>query len=148
MLTTVQRHLNCTPDDVFGVLGDGWTYPIWVVGASRMRAVDPSWPQVGAKLHHSAGIWPLLINDSTSILVWDPPRQVVLEARGWPAGVAKVDLTVQPEESGCRVSIREDVVRGPSRLIPQAARQALMNVRNQETLRRLAYLAEGRGSTG
>jgi hypothetical protein len=26
------------------VLHDGWTYPVWVVGASRMRGVDPGWP--------------------------------------------------------------------------------------------------------
>ena len=53
------------PDDVFAVLGDGWLYPTWVVGASRMRAVDPAWPAEGAHLHHSLGAWPVLFDDDT-----------------------------------------------------------------------------------
>ena len=36
----VQRRLNCSPEQVFAVLCDGWTYPVWVVGASRMRSVS------------------------------------------------------------------------------------------------------------
>jgi hypothetical protein len=35
---------------------------------------------------------------------------------------------------------------GPAQLVPQPARVAAMDVRNRETLRRLAYLAEGRSS--
>jgi hypothetical protein len=40
----VRRRCNCSPEQVFAVLHDGWTYPVWVVGASRMRDVDPGWP--------------------------------------------------------------------------------------------------------
>ena len=25
----VQRRLNCSPEQVFAVLRDGWTYPVW-----------------------------------------------------------------------------------------------------------------------
>ena len=32
----VQRWFNCSGEQVFAVLGDGWIYPAWVVGASRM----------------------------------------------------------------------------------------------------------------
>ena len=39
------RVLRCTPEDVFAALGDGWLYPSWVVGASRMREVDETWPR-------------------------------------------------------------------------------------------------------
>lgn len=138
----VQRRLQCSPDDVFAVLADGWTYPSWVVGASRMRDVDNTWPAEGANLHHSAGVWPLLINDSTTLLTWRPPEEMVLEARGWPAGVAQVTLTVTGEPEGCRVAIAEDVVRGPALLVPKPVRVAAMAWRNTETLRRLAYLAE------
>jgi hypothetical protein len=34
------RASACSPQAVFEVLADGWLYPGWVVGASRMRAVD------------------------------------------------------------------------------------------------------------
>lgn len=138
---------SCSPEAVFAVLADGWLYPAWVVGASRIRDVEASWPAEGAKIHHSFGVWPLLINDSTSILEWDPPRRAVLKARGWPMGSAKVVLDVEPTPAGCRMTLREDAIEGPGTLIPKAARDAMIHLRNVETLRRLSYLAEGRAAS-
>ena len=140
----VSRHFQCSAEDVFAVLADGWVYPVWVVGASRMRAVDHDWPAVGSQLHHSAGAWPLLINDTSEVLAYDPPRAMVLQARGWPAGEARVEITVEPSSTGCLVWIAEDASSGPALLVPKPVRHAMMAVRNRETLRRLAYLAEGR----
>ena len=54
-MSTNVRVLTCHPDAVFRVLADGWLFPAWVVGASRMRDVDEQWPVPGAKLHHSFG---------------------------------------------------------------------------------------------
>jgi hypothetical protein len=51
----VRRTTSATADRVWNVLADGWTYPSWVVGAARMRAVGADWPTVGAELHHSLG---------------------------------------------------------------------------------------------
>jgi len=135
--------MACTPEDVFAVMSNGWLYPTWVVGASRMRDVEEAWPAVDAKIHHSFGVWPLLIDDSTSILAWDPPHHAKLKARGWPAGSAHVDITVVAENTGCTVTLREDAVEGPGLLIPRPARAVAIHVRNDETLQRLAYLAEG-----
>ena len=140
----VQRRLNCSPAQVFAVLGDGWLYPLWVVGASRMRDVDEGWPAPGTKLHHSFGTWPLLIDDTTEVLELESDRRLVLEARGWPVGSARVEITVEAAGGGSLVSIAEDVSDGPARLVPQPVRVAGIDVRNRETLRRLAYLAEGR----
>ncbi len=135
---------SCPPDAVFDVLADGWLYPSWVVGASRIRDVETSWPAADAKIHHSFGIWPALIDDSTSVLEWEPPRRMVLKARGWPMGAAKVELDVEPTPAGCRITIREDAIEGPGTLMPKPVRDAMIHVRNVETLRRLCYLAEGR----
>ena len=63
---------DCPPERVFEVLADGWLYPSWVVGASRMRAVDATWPAPDNAIHHSAGVWPALLDDTTSVLEWDP----------------------------------------------------------------------------
>ncbi len=142
-MATNQRSMSCAPEDVFAVLSNGWLYPTWVVGASRMRDVEVAWPAVNAKIHHSFGVWPLLIDDTTSILEWDPPRHAKLKARGWPAGSAHVVLDVEPEPGGCRVTITEDAVEGPGTLIPKPVRDAAILYRNKETLQRLAYLAEG-----
>jgi hypothetical protein len=138
----VQRRLNCSPEQVFAVLHDGWLYPLWVVGASRMRDVDEAWPAPGTKLHHSFGVWPLLIDDTTKVLELESGRRLVLEARGWPVGQARVEITVEATGGGSLVSIAEDVSDGPARLVPQPVRVAGIDVRNRETLRRLAYLAE------
>jgi hypothetical protein len=115
-----------------------------VVGASRIRDVDDGWPAEGSKLHHSFGVWPLVIDDTTEVLEIQPDQRIVLEARGWPVGTARVEITVQPDGNGSLVSIAEDVSSGPAQLVPQPIRVAAMDVRNKETLRRLAYLAEGR----
>ena len=140
----VQRWFKCSPEEVFAVLHDGWIYPVWVVGASRMRDVDEGWPALGTKLHHSFGVWPLVIDDSTEVLEIQPGQRLVLEARGWPIGKARVDITVKADGDGSLVSIDEDITDGPAKLVPEPIRVAGIDVRNRETLRRLAYLAEGR----
>jgi hypothetical protein len=142
---TVQRRFNCSPEQVFAVLHDGWTYPAWVVGASRMRDVDDGWPAPGTKLHHSFGVWPLVLDDTTEALEIEPGQRLVLEARGWPVGKARVDITVKADGDGSLVSIDEDVTDGPAKFVPEPLRVAGIDVRNREALRRLAHLAEGRG---
>lgn len=137
------RRMQCTPDAVFRVLADGWLYPGWVVGASRMRDVDAAWPQPGAKLHHSVGVWPALIDDTTSSVAWNPPHQMVMTARGWPIGEARVTLDVKPFGTGCVVRIQEEATSGPAKAIPPLVADVLLQWRNAETLHRLAYLAEG-----
>ena len=113
---TEHRRLNCSPEEVFDVLNDGWSYPLWVVGASRIRDVDAGWPAPRSKLHHSFGVWPLLIDDSTEVLEIEPGKRLVLEARGWPIGKARVEITVEADGLGSSVSISEDASGGPARL--------------------------------
>ncbi|MCM3779741.1 SRPBCC family protein [Microbacterium hydrocarbonoxydans] len=137
------RTLDCRPEDVFDVLADGWLYPAWVVGASRMRDVDETWPQPGAELHHSVGVWPALLDDATVVEEWDPPRRMVMRAKGWPIGEARVTLRVRSYDGGCMVRIDEEPVNGPATLLPGLVTTPMLRWRNSETLHRLAYLAEG-----
>lgn len=142
-MSTTYRRLACSPERVFEVLADGWLFPSWVVGASRMRDVDANWPAVESKLQHSFGVWPVLIDDSTSMMEWDPPRRAKLRARGWPMGEAEVALDVKRRGDGCVVRITEKAVRGPGKFVPAFIMDPPLHVRNIEALRRLAYLAEG-----
>ena len=135
--------MNCDPEDVFAVLADGWVFPTWVVGASRMRDVDTTWPEEGSTLHHSFGVWPLVINDKTTVHEWDPPYRMVMRPAGWPVGEALVTIEAKPRGSGCVVRMTETAVRGPSVLVPRPILNALLRVRNHETLQRLSYIAEG-----
>ena len=137
------RRMRCSPAAVFHILSSGWLYPAWVVGASRMRNVDAEWPQPGSRLHHSVGVWPALIDDSTSTQEWDPPHRMVMTARGWPIGEARVTIDVKPVSGGCLVRIQEEAVSGPAKLLPKPIADVLLRWRNAETLHRLAYLAEG-----
>ncbi|GAA0956817.1 SRPBCC family protein [Frigoribacterium faeni] len=143
-MSTDQRFIEASPDDVFAVFADGWSFPSWVVGSSRIRDVDESWPSLEARISHSFGVWPAVIDDTTSIVEWDPPRRVVLLARGWPMGEARVAFTVRPRTGGCHVTMVEDAVSGPGAVVPRPLMDIPLGIRNRETLQRLAWLAEGR----
>lgn len=139
-----QRLFRCTPGAVFDVLRDGWLFPVWVVGASRMRKVDPNWPEEGSQLHHSFGTWPALIDDTTTVLKFVPDQVLLMQAKGWPAGEAEVLLEVTPAPGGCQVTIYEDAVKGPGTFIPGVIRKPMLKWRNTEALRRLAFICEGK----
>ena len=145
-MSVTRRAAHCTPDAVFAVLADGWLFATWVVGAARIRDVDEEWPEPGSQIHHSVGLWPLLIDDRTHVLSCEPPHRLVLQARAWPAGEARVEITLAPTPAGCTITIDEVATHGPASLIPQVALDPLIDARNRESLRRLALLAEGRTS--
>ncbi|MFE6648871.1 SRPBCC family protein [Nocardioides sp. NPDC057772] len=143
-MSTNHRLVHATPEQVWDVLSDGWLYPLWVVGASRLRDADKDWPNVGAQLHHSVGVWPLLLDDSTEVLECDPGSRLLLRARGWPVGAAHVEITVEPAGEDTEIAIREQAVAGPGALIPRLVQDPLLTWRNVEALRRLAFIVERR----
>lgn len=138
----VTRETTATPEQVWAVLCDGWAYAGWVVGASRIREVDPTWPEAGAKIQHSVGSWPVLLDDETESVSSEPERELVLQARGRPFGEARISLEISPRFDGCEIRMLEDVTHGPGTFVPKPLRQVAVTPRNRESLRRLAYLAE------
>ena len=143
-MTVTTRTINTTPEKVWEVLADGWLYPLWVVGATRMRDVDEHWPDQGAQLHHSAGVWPAVLDDTTEVVEVTPGSLLRLRARGWPAGEAEVVITLTAQGADTLVAIAEDAVTGPGKLVPSFLRQPMIHVRNVEARSRLAAVAEGR----
>ncbi len=144
----VKRHIDASPAAVFAVLSDGWLYASWVVGASRIRAVDADWPAVGSRIHHSFGSWPAVIDDISQVVELEPGRLLTLVAKAWPVGEATVQVEVQPDGIGSEVTIREDASKGPGKLVPRPLRQLVIVPRNVECLKRLAFLAEGGAGRG
>ncbi len=136
--------MNCSPQDVFDVLANGWTYATWVVGAARIRSVDRSFPEVGAKVHHSVGLWPFLISDDTEVEEISEPHMLQLRVKAWPTGEGRVRFTCTQRGAQTQVAIEETAVSGPAALIPGPVEDVMLRVRNTETLRRLGYLAENR----
>lgn len=142
-MTVRHRVIDAPPEAVFAVLADGWLFPSWVVGASRIREVDDAWPAVGAQIHHSFGVWPMVIDDTTSVDEWDAPRHARFTARGWPLGEAAVIIDVRPRGTGCVVRMEEYAQKGPGSLVPEHVLALPLAIRNIEALRRLAWLSEG-----
>jgi hypothetical protein len=141
--------MDCSPEDVFAVLEDGWSYGMWVVGAARIRDVDADWPEAGSRIHHSVGAWPMLLSDNTEVEQVDRPRMLQLRVKAWPTGEGRVVLTMRPADGGgTEVVMEESAVSGPATLIPKPAEDFLLHHRNVEALRRLGYLAEHRARSG
>lgn len=143
-MSEISRVMRCKPEDVFDILRDGWSYGLWVVGAARIREVDREWPEEGALIHHSVGVWPLLLHDTTRSRGAEPPHRLQLRARAWPTGEADIEFLVEPHDQGCIVRVREQTSSGPALLIPPFIEGPLLRWRNSETLRRLSFIAEGR----
>jgi hypothetical protein len=143
---TVTRDTTATRRQVWDVIADGWTYSQWVVGNSRMRAVDPAWPSPGSTISHSIGIWPLVINDVTICEECVPLERLVLLAKGRPLGAARITLRLSDIDGGCRIDMSEVPVGGPMKYLPHRVALAAAWPRNRECTWRLAALAERRPS--
>jgi hypothetical protein len=137
----VRRTTTADPAAVWAVLADGWWLGAWVVGAARVDAVGAGWPAVGAGLRYGIGAWPAVLPGTAEVTACVPGRELALHGRT-PFGGVDMQLVVVPAPPGCEIVMREDVVSGPARLVPQRARAAAIAARNVETLRRLALLAE------
>jgi hypothetical protein len=128
-------------------LTDGWTYSQWVVGNSRVRAVDPEWPAPGSTIRHSIGVWPAVINDETVAEECAPLERLVLLAKTGPFGAARVALRLRDIPDGCRVEMDEVAVRPPMSWVPYPLQALALWPRNRESLWRLAALAERKNSS-
>lgn len=140
---TVTRDIGATRQRVWDVLADGWTYSGWVVGNSRIRAVDSNWPAPGTRILHSIGTWPAVINDETVVQSCVSGEELVLLAKVRPAGVARITLRLTDlRGGGCRVEMSEVAVSRPLRWVPDRVQLLGVAPRNRECTWRLAMIAE------
>lgn len=143
-MASVDREVEASATEIWAVLADGWSYSSWVVGTSKIRSVDTAWPKVGARIHHSVGAWPLLIEDHTEVLESVEPTRLVLRARGWPMGEAMVAVTVEPQGVRSVVRLDEKPTSGPGAWLNNPVFDAGLRLRLSEMSVRLGALAEGR----
>lgn len=145
-MSTLKLEVPATPEELFAVLADGWMYAGWVVGATHIRDVDAHWPAKGALIHHTIGVWPLTLSDTTEVIDVVPNRMIELDARGFPLGRAHVRIELEPDrkKGHTRITMTENVSGGPGRLIPKPLTDPLLTIRNRETLHRLVDIALGR----
>ena len=143
-MTTVRRTIAAPPGQVFDQLADGWIYSAWVVGASHIRDVDSDWPAVGTCIHHRVGPWPFSVDDVTEVVEVESGSSMVLHARAWPVGEARVELRIEPEGSGSVVTMSEAPTSGAGSWIDNPLQRFILRRRNIESLARLSGLAERR----
>lgn len=140
-MAKVDLEIPRPPERVFEVLTDGWSYAGWVVGATHIRDVDHGWPEVGTRIHHSVGAWPLQIEDQTVVKAVEPGKSLELHAKLWPLGTAWIRFELTPTTSGgTLVTMTERAISGPGSLLPEPVQTVLLVPRNRETLNRLADL--------
>ena len=139
---TVTRDIAATRQRVWDVLADGWAYSGWVVGNSRIRAVSADWPAPGARILHSIGTWPAVIDDETVVENCITGEELVLLAKIRPAAEARITLQLTDIAGGCRVAMTEVAVSAPLRWVPDSVQLTGVAPRNRECTWRLAMIAE------
>jgi hypothetical protein len=139
---TLTRDVAATRQRVWDVLADGWAYSGWVVGNSRIRAVSSNWPAPGARILHSIGTWPAVINDETVVESCITGEELVLLAKIRPAAEARITMQLSDISGGCRLAMTEVAVSAPLRWVPDSVQLTGVAPRNRECMWRLAKIAE------
>ncbi|HVE98812.1 MAG TPA: SRPBCC family protein [Mycobacteriales bacterium] len=132
------------PEDVWAVLANPRTYPRWVVGAQRIRGIEGDWPTPGSRFFHAVGFGPFRTKDWTRSLEEVTGRRLVMHARMWPFGSARVEVELEEVEHGTRITMAESPVRGPVEVVYNRLLDRLIHLRNVVSLRRLGVLAARR----
>jgi uncharacterized protein YndB with AHSA1/START domain len=132
------------PETVWEVLADPGSYAHWVVGSSKTRLVEGSWPARGSVFHHTQGIGPLGLRDTTEVIESERPSRLVLEIRMRPFLVGRVELSLDHHGAGTWLTIRESPFAGLAGRFGGPVLEPLLALRNMESLRRLRRLAERR----
>ena len=134
--------MNAPPEVVFDVLATPEKYAHWVVGATKIRRADQTWPRKGAQFHHTQGAFGIGLPDSTQVVSASRPRQLILEARFRPFAINKVEMRLRKRGRGTCVTMVEYPIGGIAQKLDNPLMHAAMHVRNIESLRRLRKMAE------
>jgi hypothetical protein len=138
----VQRRFNCSPDQVFAVLHDGW---ISRMGRRSVPNARCRRRLAGSRHQPAPPVWGVAAGDRGHHRGPGVPARQAPRTRS-----ARLAGRQSSRGHNCQtrrqwlVSIAEDVTDGPATLVPEPVPVNGIDVRNRETLRRLAYLAERR----
>jgi hypothetical protein len=86
--------IDRVPEAVWEVIRDGYSYARWVAGTQEIREVDDRWPEVGSRIHFTAGIGPLRFDDLTYVRRLDDDG-IELQAYAGSWGSARVSIEVR-----------------------------------------------------
>jgi len=141
-VATNHTYVGASPQAVWRILAEPRSYAHWVVGSSKTRGFDSAWPEAGAVFHHTQGVGPLGLRDTTEVIEAHESHRLVLEVRMRPLLVARVELALAPHGEGTWLTIRESPFGGLLGRFGGPLLEPALSVRNVESLRRLRRLAE------
>ncbi|MGD9795357.1 MAG: SRPBCC domain-containing protein [Acidimicrobiia bacterium] len=102
-----EQQFSSTVSEVFEVLVTPESYPRWLVGARRIRAVSPDWPQPGSSFQHVVGFGPIAIADRSTVRAAEAPRMLEMQVRARPLIEATVRFEITDSPTGCTVRMTE-----------------------------------------
>lgn len=130
-------------DTVFDIILDPYNFPKWVVGAKRIRDVDPDWPRIGSAFYHASGAGgDVTIKDKTELITMERPQSLVLQAYLRPLGIVRIRiyLDLGREQGTTRLTMLEAPAPG-TRMRPfSKLLDPMLKVRNNKSLRCLRKL--------
>jgi hypothetical protein len=153
-VTTTEIDIDAPPHVTHAVIADATTYPQWLVGAKRIRTVEPDWPAEGSSFHHAVGAGPLVIRDKTTVLLHPDESLLELKAHIGPLGSAVVRFRVEGRDDGrsSHLAIDEEPADGLVRVLWQTPGRPLVAAglwgRNAVSLQSLRALIEERAQAG
>ena len=140
----VERTIDAPIDAVATVLADPRAYDGIVVGSRRIRWFDPTWPDVGARFHHTLGFGPVILRDHTEVLEHELPARLRLLVHLRPLGSAEVEFRLAPDGDGTHVAMTETPTSGILAATWSPPVAVATHWRNERVLTRLDKVAAGR----
>jgi uncharacterized protein YndB with AHSA1/START domain len=138
-----RRLILSSPSKVWDLLSDGHRYGEWVSGTQQVLAVDPQWPDVGARLRVRVGVGPLVLDDTCVVRICEPRRRLELEAKAAPFGAARIAMNLVPWAENTLLLLEWHPLRGPGTRMHGLPVDYLVSVRNGMMLTKLARIAVG-----
>jgi uncharacterized protein YndB with AHSA1/START domain len=138
-----RRLILSSPSKVWDLLSDGHRYREWVSGTQQVLAVDPQWPDVGARLRVRVGVGPLVLDDTCVVRICEPRRRLELEAKAAPFGAARIAMNLVPWAENTLFLLEWHPLRGPGTRMHGLPVDYLVSVRNGMMLTKLARIAVG-----
>ncbi|QKZ23513.1 SRPBCC family protein [Streptomyces chartreusis] len=136
-----RRLILSSPSEVWNLLSDGSRYGEWVTGTQEVLAVDPDWPDVGARLRVRVGMGRLTLDDTVVVRISEPRRRLELEARAEPFGAARIAMQLIPWGEHTLFVIDWHPLRGPGTRMHGLPVDYVVAIRNGMMLTKLARIA-------
>ncbi|MGW2180342.1 SRPBCC family protein [Streptomyces sp. NPDC001732] len=145
-----RRLILSPPSGVWDLLSDGRRYGEWVSGTQQIIAVDPHWPEIGARLRVRVGVGPLTLDDTCVVRICEPQHRLELEAKADPFGAARIAMNLIPWGANTLFILEWHALRGPGTRMHGLPVDYLVSIRNGMMLTKLARIAvrEHHGSSG